>query len=62
MIAADGGLVAGGDARNSSRVLLVITNRPVKPTDLPEGDVEVKTLESGSASVLRACHVKFSKI
>ena len=42
MIAVDGGLVAGGDASNSSKVLLVIVNRLVKPTDLLEGYVEVE--------------------
>jgi len=42
MITADGGLVAGGDACNSSRVLLVIVNRLVKPADLLEGYVEIE--------------------
>jgi len=42
MITANGGLVAGGDACNSSKVLLVVVNRLVKLTDLLEGDVEVE--------------------
>ena len=37
MIAANGGLVAEGDARNLSGVLLVVVNRLVKPADLLEG-------------------------
>ena len=42
MITANGGLVAGGDACNSSKVLLVVVNRLVKPADLLEGYVEIE--------------------
>jgi hypothetical protein len=61
MIAANGGLVARGDVRESSGVLHVIVNRLVKPADLLEGDVKVETPGDRLDSVLRACQVKLSK-